>query len=119
MNISRQYFPIAAARTGVNKGRLFATLVFLLALVIPLQVNALGSHSSWVGDEGQQYETGKHVFHQKLKCAECPYGDVDLTIQDAGNLLAELQFDGKIGRTLEIFERDALRHYLKKRYSLN
>ncbi len=81
-------------------------------------VLASGTHND--GDDASMkhdsYNTGKVVFHKKLSCESCALKGVELTKANAASIIDKVSTDSDIQKALSSEEREAVLHYLNKRF---
>lgn len=96
--------------------------LFLLTTInLASSAFASGSYSTGAGGDqaNQSYNLGKAAFYKKLICSSCPLAASEPNAAKAAELVQQLAGKPEFAQRLTDSEREAIIHYLKRRYDLN
>ena len=103
----------------IQQGRI-RSLFLLTTLVLSPTTFASGSYSTGAGGDqaNQSYNLGKAAFYKKLICSSCPLAGSEPDAAKAAELVQQLPGKPEFAQKLTDSEREAVIHYLKRRYDL-
>lgn len=100
---------------GRSRDMLFLALIAFTPLSL-----ASGSYSTGGGDQANQsYNLGKATFYKKLICSSCPLANTEPDAAKAAELVQQLAGKPEFAQKLTDPEREAVIHFLKRRYELD
>ncbi len=89
----------------------------MLFLTSSLALGSGGSGGSYSFGQSN-YDVGKRVFFEKLRCDKCPLSDLTLDRESIASILPSLRADPSFDQLLSIREKNAVEDYLRKRFNL-